>query len=268
VPAVPPPGKLAVPGVGHLAPPAGELLTPGVGRGRPPGPGGVLPLDLGGKQLAGPLRVGQRVLIRHVHDRVPFQPGQAAGRPAGMAPVGARHPLPPALPVVQRDRPLCRLEDQRARHQVGRVGAGEVRRVWRPLGGGDPAGAGDETVELGVGHRVLVDPERAGRPLVGRAFLRVLGVTAHQEPPGRRQHHVLAGRLPGAGRDVGWLHGRSSRLIRVEAGTARSQAAPPQGPGHFALTLLPVSEVRPGRQGLASPPASIRPSPRCVTPDG
>src|SRR5262249_22462109 len=63
-------GELALPSVGLVLAARRELVAPGVLGAVEPAARGVLPLSLGGQLLAGPLPIGQHVLVGHVHHRM------------------------------------------------------------------------------------------------------------------------------------------------------------------------------------------------------
>src|SRR5207248_179337 len=72
-----------------------------------------LPFRFGRKILARPVRIGERVGIGDVHDRMTAEHVDVALRAVRMAPVGALHELPPSAPVAEIDGPHWRREHQR-----------------------------------------------------------------------------------------------------------------------------------------------------------
>jgi hypothetical protein len=125
---------------------------------------------------------------------VPVPAVQVRTRALWVPPVGRWHPSPPGAPVAQIDRATGRAEHQCPRDQQVRVGVGVVGRVGRPLGHGHVPGGLDEAAELGVGHRVPVDPEPVHLHLMDGPLLGVEVLGAHQEHPPRHPHHVLGRR--------------------------------------------------------------------------
>jgi hypothetical protein len=70
--------------------------------------------------------------------------------------------------------PTARLaEDERPRHETGRVGPRVVGRVERALGLGDVPRLRDEAPELADRDRMTVDVERADRHAADRALLQI-----------------------------------------------------------------------------------------------
>src|SRR6185295_9492692 len=98
--------------------------------------------------LAGPLRIGLRVRVGNVRDRVPLPTADRAGRPVWVAPVGTRHPPPPDAVVIQRYGPLSALEHERSWHEQLRVGLRIVGPARGVLGGGDMSRRLHEPAEL------------------------------------------------------------------------------------------------------------------------
>ena len=74
-----------------------------------------------------------------------------------------------------------RAEDDRRRHQHLGQRPWVVRGIGRALRDRHPTGHFDETPEVGVGHRVAVDPEAVDRHLVRGRLFGVVLVGAHQE---------------------------------------------------------------------------------------
>src|SRR5215475_9503773 len=87
-------GEDALPGIG-------DRLALGIERARPiilavaTAARGELPLRLGRQLTPAPARVGQRILVGDVHDRMIVLARNRAAGPGRRAPVGARHVLEP-----------------------------------------------------------------------------------------------------------------------------------------------------------------------------
>ena len=96
--------KFALPGVGHVLAAGREFIAPGELGAVEAAARGKLPFGFGRQVLAGPSRIGQRIGIRDVHDRMIVEHVDVALGPVGMAPVGALHERPPLAPVAQIER--------------------------------------------------------------------------------------------------------------------------------------------------------------------
>src|SRR5688572_8073928 len=86
--------------------------------------------------------------------------------PLGVAPVGARQPIPPVVVIVTRNRSRWLAEDDRAGDERFGCGAGVEGGVGRTLGHGDVAGGLHEATKGGIGDLVAVDPEAADDDLM------------------------------------------------------------------------------------------------------
>jgi hypothetical protein len=188
--------EITLPGVGHPAAGRGELVAPGELGPVQPAAGGELPLGLGRHRLAGPGRVRLDIGPGDVHDRVVRLALDRAAGAVRVPPVGARHIRPPLVRVGQRHRVIRAAEHRRGRRQQLRPGPRVASRVGRALGHRDVPGGPDETAELGIGHRMRVDPEAVDRDRMRRRLLRVVVVGAHPERAARYPNHALR---PGAG---------------------------------------------------------------------
>ncbi len=185
------PGELSLPAVG-LPPVVDQLLvTPGEPGAVQPAAGGVLPLRLGGQLLAGPGGVRLGVEQGHVGDGMPVAAVDGAAGSLRMAPVGAGGPGPPLGVVVEPDRTGRGSEDQRAGHELGRVGGGKVLGTGGGLGGGAVAGCLHEPTELRHRDRVLVQPEPVDLLAVDRLLLGIELRRAHRELATGDPAHVL-----------------------------------------------------------------------------
>ncbi len=138
-----------------------------------------------------PVRVGERIEVRDVCDRMPLPPCEIATRTLRMAPVGSGRPRPPPEIVVERYRPGWWSEHEGTRHQQRRIGAGIVRLLGRRLRSGDIPGALDEPAKLGDRHRVRVDEETVDVLLMDRPFFGIELVGTHPERVAGDPHHVL-----------------------------------------------------------------------------
>ena len=83
------------------------------------------------------------------------------------------------------------LEHDGPGHEELGIGSGQIDRVRGALGPGDVAGGLHEPAELGVGDRVLVDPEAVDAHRVDGPFLRVEVLGPHLEGPAGHVHHAL-----------------------------------------------------------------------------
>ena len=96
--------KFALPGVGHVSAARRELVAPGELGAVEAAARGEFPFGFGRQLLAGPLRVGERIAKRHMHDGMIVEPVDVALRPVGMPPVRALGEGPPLAEVAQIDR--------------------------------------------------------------------------------------------------------------------------------------------------------------------
>src|SRR5207253_5846104 len=134
-----PPWEVAMPGVRHLPSVRRKLVAPGELGAVEPAARGEFPFSFGWQFLAGPVRIGERIPVSDLHDRMVVQPSDRAARAVRTPPVGAELELPPLPPVAQVDRVLRRDEYKRARFEHARQRAGIVPWVGRDLGGRDVA---------------------------------------------------------------------------------------------------------------------------------
>jgi len=164
-----------------------------------PAAGCVLPLGFGRQSLAGPLRVGVRVVPRDVNDGVVVLPFERAVRSLGVLPTRAGNPPPPAGRVVGRHLFARRGEHQGTRHELvvrwsGRV-RGELLLHLFPVGllfrRRDIACSLDELSELGVGDLRFVHVEGGEPDPVRGLLVLVRGVArcSHLELTCGDQHH-------------------------------------------------------------------------------
>src|SRR5262249_59301439 len=93
--------------------------------------------------------------------------------------------------VTDVDRSLRPPEDERARHEVRRIGTGVVLGDGSPLGPGHVARLLHEAAELGDRDGVAVDPEAVDRALPYRSLLPVEAVATHSQRAARDLDHVL-----------------------------------------------------------------------------
>jgi hypothetical protein len=116
----------------------------------------------------------------------------ASNRAAGacrLAPISARHVLPPLRdPTAARDVG-GRNEHHRARSEQFFGHAGMRRRVEPALGQGHVSRRRHEFPKLRVGHLVAIDPEAVDAHDVGEALLRPMALGAHDEGPAADEHH-------------------------------------------------------------------------------
>ena len=175
------PWELTLPGVGQVPAIGREIVTPDIDRAVEAAASGEFPLRLGRQRLARPRRVGLRVGIRNVRDRVPVPAPDVAGRALGTPPARAGNVRPPLAEVAEIDRPGGAAEDQRARYQQAGVGIRVVGGAERPLGDRPVTGRGHKPAEVGYRDRPGVHPEAVhGDPAHG-ALLRIEGVRPHGE---------------------------------------------------------------------------------------
>src|SRR6185295_19824734 len=93
--------EVSLKGVGHPAAGRHELVAPRVEFAAQPTSSGELPLRLGRQTFARPPRKRDGVVVRDLHDRVPFPARQAALGAFGMAPVCTLHVRPPLELIVE-----------------------------------------------------------------------------------------------------------------------------------------------------------------------
>ena len=179
------------------------------------------PIRLPSANPCPPMRIGERVGKRHMHDRMIVQSAEVAARPIGMAPIRAFQERPPLTPVAQIHPMIGRREHQRCRVEHLRQRAGIVLRIGRNFGDGLVSGGVDERLELLVGDRRRVDPEAVDGDAMGRRFFGIVRVGAHAERAARNPDHIAAcerifRRLSRLHRDicVDRRHG-TSRLLRL-----------------------------------------------------
>src|SRR5262249_5575066 len=155
---------------------------------------GELPRGLRRQFLAGPLRVGLRITIGYVNDRMIVESADRAARATGPAPAGAELEIPPLAPVTQVHGVLRRREDQRAGLEHVRQRAGIIVGVGLDLGEGDVAGRVDEVAELAVRHRRAVNPETVDGGAMDRRLFRIMLVRPHAERTTGYPDHVRKSR--------------------------------------------------------------------------
>src|SRR5579859_3368737 len=96
------PGKLTLPGVGHLLAIRVWIVAPGIERSVDPAPRAKLPFGFGRNRLARPARVGAHVVPRNMDYGVVRSIANMAALPLGVTPVRAGNILPPRqCPLLQ-----------------------------------------------------------------------------------------------------------------------------------------------------------------------
>src|SRR5687768_18358109 len=100
--------------VRHLAAPWSELIAPRIELAGQPAARRELPFRFHGQAPAGPFRVGLRILVGHVHDRITPFPHDCAARAERMSPARSLRVRPPLPFVVERHRAIWRREDERS----------------------------------------------------------------------------------------------------------------------------------------------------------
>ena len=110
--------EMAVMAVRHLSATRAELVTPGIEHAGQPAARGELPLGFRGQPLAGPFRVGGRILVGHVHDRKRAFRDRAA-RAERMTPVRS---LRDTSTIAVRCRAAPRGQEARRRESRPRAG--------------------------------------------------------------------------------------------------------------------------------------------------
>ena len=161
---------------------AEQSLGPAARRGR--GGGNVEQSETVGREAFDRRRAGETV-------RVQFTPVQRAARPLGMFPRCARGPGPPAHPVIQRHRARVPTNSWDPGTRSAGSAPGKSAGSGAPLGDRPMAGVGDEAAELGIGHRVLVQPEVGSLGAAQRPLLGIEVHAAHHEGTARYQDHAL-----------------------------------------------------------------------------
>jgi hypothetical protein len=174
-------GKAALPGVGEKAPFRIGGIAPGIGLAFESAARGELPFGFGRQFLAGPGRIGQRIFITDMNDRMTVAAGERAVRSFGMPPIRARPVFPPGETVAQADRPVRLLEHQRARHQQCGIGIGIHVPARRALRISDISGRRDEPGKFGIGDGVFVHPEAVDDGRTRRPLFSIETVRAHQK---------------------------------------------------------------------------------------
>ncbi len=130
-------------------------------------------------------------MVLHALDRA-----FGAGR---MPPVGAGNEGPPSRRIVERDKSVGFLEQQRSGLDALEIGAGVQLGIGRQFGKGAIAGRGDEFGESGVGYRRLVDPEAVDLDAAQRPFFGVEAVRPHGEGAALDETHTVERRGGGGG---------------------------------------------------------------------
>jgi len=97
--------KFALPGVGLVFAVRREFFAPGEFGAVQSAARRKFPFGFGRQRLAGPLRVGFRIAIGDVNDRMIVEAADRTARPVRPPPIGAELELPPLRPVAQIDRP-------------------------------------------------------------------------------------------------------------------------------------------------------------------
>ena len=164
------------------------------------GAGGPFPFGFAGQAVALPACIGTRILECDGGDREIVAVLDRSAGAAGMAPVGARHVLPPLRNVAHAVDIVGHDEDDRA-------GLAHVGRQMRMEGGIDRAfghrhmaGGGDKGRKIAIGDFGAVHPEAVDRHVAEGPLLGIDRIT-HCEAPGRHPDHA-AGTGIGAGREA------------------------------------------------------------------
>ena len=190
------PGKLALPGVGHVAVAWEERVAPGVVRSFEATACGELPLGLGGQRLALPRGEGLGVAECDVDDRMLLEAVEAGGRTLRVSPVGGTQERPPVRHVPEIHRTGGLREDQRARIEHLGQRARILRGIGRLLREGHVTRRLDEPRESRVGDRIAIDPEPVDRDDGAPDAPPDSDDPSPCETSARNPHHVRARRLP------------------------------------------------------------------------
>ncbi|MNF81180.1 hypothetical protein D3C84_634410 [compost metagenome] len=190
------PGEPTLPVVGEHPAFRRQAVAPGEFSLLQPPACGVLPFGLGRQRLAGPGRVGLRVFIGDVNDRMIIQSSDGASGAQGLPPPCPRLEPPPLGDIAHVDRSCGRHEDQRACDGHLRRHAWVVGRIRRPFGEGPVTRRCHESSKPSVSDRTGIDQKRVDLHLANRPFLRIVAFGSHVKGSARQVHHGLRTRLP------------------------------------------------------------------------
>src|SRR5690348_11190405 len=109
--------KLSLPEIGRRVSIARRFVSPNVRLARQPAARGEFPFGLSRQALAGPPRVGGRIIPRDVDDRVIVFSIKIAVGTVGLPPVGAGRPTPPLRIIAEINWPVGRRKDKRTRYE-------------------------------------------------------------------------------------------------------------------------------------------------------
>ena len=216
--------KFTLPGVGHVTAVRREFIAPrkfGVFKSAARC---KFPFRFGRQFLAGPLRVGERVVERHMHDGMIVQPTDFASGSVGMSPIRALGERPPLTEVPEVDRMIGRREHQRARIDHVREYSRIILGVGRNLGDRDVTGSLHELPELPVCHGMAIHPETVDGHAMRGGFFRIMFVRPHAKSAAGYPDHLIDLRGVVANGGVGlemWLKGKalSSRALPSSGST-------------------------------------------------
>src|SRR6516165_2618230 len=170
------------------------------------------PLRLGRELTIAPARVGQRILVGDMHDRMIVLARDRAARACRRTPIGARHVLEPLRDAAAARDIGRRDEHHRAGNEQLPGHAGVRRGIEPSLGQGHVSRRRDEFAKLRVGHLVAIDPEAVDAHGVREAFLRTMALGTHHERPAADEHHA------GGGAVVRWQAGIGSAASELASG--------------------------------------------------
>src|SRR5262249_21761607 len=150
---------------------------------------GEFPLRLGRELAPAPARIGERILVGDMHDRMIVLARDRAAGTGRRTPIGARHVLEP-LGDAAAARDIGRRNEH---HRAGReqlLGHAGMRRGVKPaLGQGHVSRRRHELAKLRVAHLVAIDPEAIDAHGVGEALLRPLALGTHHERSAADERH-------------------------------------------------------------------------------
>jgi hypothetical protein len=147
-------------------PPRFELIAPRIELAAQAPARGKLPLGFSWQSLGRPFRVGYRVRVRDLDDRIVFFALYVAPWTFRVAPVCALDIAPPLVVIIQRNGARGGGENRRASDQILGRRSGKLFFGRRTLGDGDIAGGPHEFLELGVGEPSANNPAPPTRATV------------------------------------------------------------------------------------------------------